>query len=93
MNPTPSLRQELLYHKIHPLKLAVGLSTSCVSTWLFGGTIWLLGFWWHGFRQCSSLLPTGIQIYADLWREDHCLSAAGVIEAGVKLRSPVEPVR
>lgn len=37
-------------------------------------------------------LPTGIQIYADLWREDLCLSAAEIIEAGVTVRSPIDPV-
>jgi amidase len=38
-------------------------------------------------------LPTGIQIYADLWREDLCLAAAEVIEAGVTMPSPIDPVR
>jgi amidase len=38
-------------------------------------------------------LPTGIQIYADLWREDLCLAAAETIEAGVKMRLPIDPVR
>lgn len=32
-------------------------------------------------------LPTGIQIYADLWREDLCLSAAEVIEQGATMSS------
>jgi hypothetical protein len=35
MNPTLSPREKLLYHQIHPLKLAVDFSTSFVSTWLF----------------------------------------------------------
>lgn len=38
-------------------------------------------------------LPTGIQIYADMWREDLCLSAAEIIEAGVTMPSPIDPVR
>jgi amidase len=38
-------------------------------------------------------LPTGIQIYADLWREDLCLSAAAIVEAGVTMPSPIDPVR
>ncbi|MCK6590668.1 MAG: hypothetical protein L6Q76_24160 [Polyangiaceae bacterium] len=38
-------------------------------------------------------LPTGIQIYSDLWREDLCLAAAEVIEAGVPMPSPIEPVQ
>ena len=38
-------------------------------------------------------LPTGIQIYSDLWREDLCLAAAELIEAGVTMRSPIDPVR
>lgn len=38
-------------------------------------------------------LPTGIQIYADLWREDLCLAAAEIIEAGVTTPSPIAPVR
>jgi amidase len=38
-------------------------------------------------------LPTGIQIYADLWREDLCLAAAEIIEAGVTMPSPIDPVR
>jgi amidase len=41
----------------------------------------------------SDGLPTGIQIYADLWREDLCLSAAEIIEAGVSMRSPILPTR
>jgi amidase len=28
-------------------------------------------------------LPTSVQVYADLWREDLCLEAAAVVEAGV----------
>lgn len=36
-------------------------------------------------------LPTGIQIYADLWREDLCLNAAGVIEAAVGQPTPIDP--
>lgn len=35
-------------------------------------------------------LPTGVQIYADLWREDLCLQAAEVLEAGVKVLTPSE---
>ena len=38
-------------------------------------------------------LPTGIQIYADLWREDLCLSAAEIVEAGFGAASPIDPVR
>jgi amidase len=37
--------------------------------------------------------PCGVQIYADLWREDLCLAAAEVIERGVKMPSPIDPVR
>jgi amidase len=37
-------------------------------------------------------LPTGIQIYADLWREDLCLEAAEIVEAGVERPTPVDPV-
>lgn len=42
-------------------------------------------------------LPLGIQIYADLWREDLCLKAAEVIEVGmmaggILLGAPIEPV-
>lgn len=32
--PMLSLREKLLYHQIHPLKLAVDVTTSAVSTWL-----------------------------------------------------------
>ena len=38
-------------------------------------------------------LPTGIQICADLWREDLCLAAAEIIEAGVGPASPIDPIR
>ena len=37
-------------------------------------------------------LPTGIEIYADLWREDLCLSAAEIIERGVTMTSPIDPI-
>ena len=37
-------------------------------------------------------LPTGIQIYADLWREDRCLAAAEIIEAGVDAGIPIDSV-
>lgn len=37
-------------------------------------------------------LPTGIQIYADLWREDLCLSAAEIVEAAVDSPTPIDPV-
>ena len=38
-------------------------------------------------------LPTGIQIYADLWREDLCLEAAEVVEGGVDRPTPIDPLR
>jgi amidase len=38
-------------------------------------------------------LPTSVQIYADLWREDLCLAAAEIIERGVITRGPIDPVR
>jgi amidase len=36
-------------------------------------------------------LPTGIQIYADLWREDLCLEAASLIETAVDAPTPIDP--
>ncbi len=36
-------------------------------------------------------LPTGVQVYADLWREDLCLEAAGAIENAVGAPLPVSP--
>lgn len=38
-------------------------------------------------------LPVGIQVYADLWREDLCLAAAEIIEAGAGRPAPVDPAR
>ena len=35
--------------------------------------------------------PTGIQIYADLWREDLCLDAAEIIDRGVGTIAPIDP--
>ncbi|MCB1683213.1 MAG: hypothetical protein KDI31_01960, partial [Pseudomonadales bacterium] len=40
----------------------------------------------------SAGLPTGIQIYADLWREDLCLDAAEIVEAGVTRPTPIDPI-
>lgn len=37
-------------------------------------------------------LPTGIQIYADRWREDLCLQAAARIEAKVGQICPIDPI-
>ncbi len=37
-------------------------------------------------------MPMGVQVYADLWREDLCLEAAAIIEAGSKPVTPVDPV-
>ena len=37
-------------------------------------------------------LPTGVQVYAERWREDLCLEAAGVIEAAVGRITPIDPV-
>jgi amidase len=37
-------------------------------------------------------LPTGVQIYADLWREDLCLHAAAEIEKAVGRLCPIDPV-
>ncbi|MCP5198755.1 MAG: indole acetimide hydrolase [Gammaproteobacteria bacterium] len=37
-------------------------------------------------------LPSGVQIYAERWREDLCLEAASVIEAAVGTRAPIDPV-
>jgi len=41
----------------------------------------------------SGGLPAGIQIYADLWREDLCLEAAEIIEQGAPITGPIDPVR
>jgi amidase len=40
----------------------------------------------------SNGLPTGIQIYSDLWREDLCLEAAEIIEQGAPMTLPIDPV-
>jgi amidase len=37
-------------------------------------------------------LPTGVQVYAERWREDLCLDVAGIIEAGVGRITPIDPV-
>ena len=37
-------------------------------------------------------LPTGVQIYADLWREDLCLDAAETIEGAVTRPTPIAPL-
>jgi amidase len=36
-------------------------------------------------------LPTGVQVYAQRWREDVALDAAGVIEASVGRITPIDP--
>lgn len=35
-------------------------------------------------------LPTGVQIYADRWREDPCPKAAAIIEAQVEPIMPID---
>ncbi len=37
-------------------------------------------------------LPTGVQIYADRWREDLCLTAAEQIEGASPMPTPIDPV-
>jgi amidase len=37
-------------------------------------------------------LPTGVQVYAERWREDLCLEVASVIEARVGRITPIDPV-
>jgi amidase len=37
-------------------------------------------------------LPTGVQVHADLWREDLCLAAAETVEAAVGTPTPIDPV-
>jgi amidase len=39
----------------------------------------------------SDGLPTGVQVYAERWREDVALEAAGVIEAKVGHITPIDP--
>jgi len=36
-------------------------------------------------------LPRGVQVYADRWREDICLAAAGIIEAAMAPVTPIDP--
>jgi amidase len=36
-------------------------------------------------------LPTGIQIYADQWREDLCLEVAETVECAVERPTPIDP--
>ncbi|MBL78389.1 MAG: indole acetimide hydrolase [Acidimicrobiaceae bacterium] len=40
----------------------------------------------------SDGLPLGVQCYADRWREDLCLSAAGDIEAALGAITPIDPI-
>lgn len=35
--------------------------------------------------------PTGVQVYADLWREDLCLAAAKAVEAALGAPTPIDP--
>ncbi|MCH8257543.1 MAG: indole acetimide hydrolase [Proteobacteria bacterium] len=37
-------------------------------------------------------LPTGVQVYADRWREDLCLTGAEIIEAALGQICPIDPV-
>ena len=37
-------------------------------------------------------LPTGVQVYAERWREDLCLDVAGLIEARMGRITPIDPV-
>ena len=37
-------------------------------------------------------LPTGVQVYADLWRDDLALDAAAVIESELGTITPIDPV-
>ena len=37
-------------------------------------------------------LPTGVQVYAERWREDLCLDVASVIEARLGRITPIDPV-
>ena len=37
-------------------------------------------------------LPTGVQVYADLWRDDLALDAAEVIESALGTITPIDPV-
>ena len=39
----------------------------------------------------SDRLPTGIQIYADLYREDLCFLASEIIERESKCPTPIDP--
>ena len=38
-------------------------------------------------------IPTGIQIYSELYREDLCLLAAEMIEKETDCPTPIDPVR
>jgi amidase len=40
----------------------------------------------------SEGLPTGVQVYADRWREDLCLLGAEMIEAEVGPICPIDPI-
>lgn len=42
--------------------------------------------------KLGSVFPAGIQIYADLWREDLCLEVAGIVELGLGATPPIDPV-
>ena len=37
-------------------------------------------------------LPVGVQVYADHWREDLCLTAAAIVEAASTPITPIDPV-
>ena len=38
-------------------------------------------------------LPTGVQVYADLWRDDLCLDVAQIIEDALGIITPIDPQR
>jgi amidase len=37
-------------------------------------------------------LPTGVQVYADLWRDDLCLDCGQIIEDELGVITPIDPV-
>jgi amidase len=37
-------------------------------------------------------LPTGVQIYADLWRDDLCLDVGELIESELGTITPIDPL-
>jgi hypothetical protein len=71
----------------------IGLSPDLVSTSTVVTSLTRRASHWALDVSTPEQADVGVQVYADLWRDDLCLDVAQIIEDAVGIITPIDPRR